>query len=76
MYGHYVHEAVLAAREQESGITIHYVDELYDHGEILFQASCPIGPGETADSLARKIHQLEHRHYPEQIAKVLANVKS
>ena len=71
MYGKAVHEAVVAAREQQSGITIHYVDELYDHGRIFFQASVALSPQETAESLAEKIHVLEHRHYPEQIARWL-----
>jgi phosphoribosylglycinamide formyltransferase 1 len=69
MYGNAVHEAVLAARDRESGITIHYVDELYDHGRIFFQANFNILPGETVESLANKVHALEHKHYPEQIAR-------
>jgi phosphoribosylglycinamide formyltransferase 1 len=69
MYGKAVHEAVVAAGETESGITIHYVDEQYDHGRILFQARCRLAPDETAESLAGKIHALEHRHYPPQIAR-------
>src|SRR5580692_8289497 len=60
MYGRFVHEAVIAAKEKESGITIHYVDELYDHGQVIFQVSCPLADGETPESLAQKIHQLEH----------------
>ena len=67
MYGRHVHEAVIAAKEKESGISIHYVDELYDHGRIFFQATCTVDPGETPDSLANKIHALEHRYYPETI---------
>ncbi len=64
MYGHHVHEAVLAAGEKESGITIHFVDGHYDNGDIIFQATCPVLPGDTADTLAKRIHQLEHLHYP------------
>lgn len=64
MYGRKVHEAVIAAGDKKSGISIHYVDELYDHGTIIFQASCTIEDDETADSLAQKIHVLEHRHFP------------
>ena len=64
MYGHFVHEAVIAAGEKESGISIHYVDEWYDHGNIIFQASCPVDANDDADSLAQKIHVLEHTHYP------------
>jgi len=64
MYGSKVHEKVIAAHEKESGITIHYVDELYDHGEIIFQAVCTINDTDTAETLAQKIHALEHTHYP------------
>jgi formyltetrahydrofolate-dependent phosphoribosylglycinamide formyltransferase len=64
MYGHYVHEAVIAAKEKESGITIHYIDEVYDHGQIIFQARCPVLANDTADSLAQRIRALEHYHYP------------
>ena len=71
MYGDKVHEAIIAAGEKESGITIHYVDELYDHGNIIFQATCAIDENETAETLARKIHLLEHRHYPEVIEGLL-----
>ncbi len=71
MYGSHVHEAVIAAGEKESGITIHYVDELYDHGSTIFQASCPVSENETAESLANKIHQLEHEHYPRVIREIL-----
>jgi phosphoribosylglycinamide formyltransferase-1 len=71
MYGHHVHEAVILAKEKESGITIHYVDEIYDHGKILFQAKCEVDETETPASLAHKIHQLEHRYYPEIIDNIL-----
>lgn len=64
MYGSRVHEAVIKAGEKESGITIHYVDEIYDNGEIIFQAACPIGESENADTLAQRIHELEHAHFP------------
>ncbi len=64
MYGSKVHEAVIAAGENESGITIHYVDELYDHGEIIFQAKCLVSDTDTTETLAQKIHALEHAHYP------------
>jgi formyltetrahydrofolate-dependent phosphoribosylglycinamide formyltransferase len=72
MYGQHVHEAVIAAGDSESGITIHYVDEQYDHGAAIFQARCPIQPGDTADTLAHRIHQLEHQHYPRVIAEILS----
>ena len=71
MYGKAVHEAVIKAGEKESGISIHYVDDRYDHGRIFFQTSLTLSPGETPDSLADKIHKLEHRHFPEQIARWL-----
>ena len=71
MYGRHVHEAVLANKEKESGITIHYVDEVYDHGDIIFQARCPVETGDTPDMLARRIHELEHKHYPATIEKIL-----
>jgi formyltetrahydrofolate-dependent phosphoribosylglycinamide formyltransferase len=64
MYGQAVHEAVIAAKEKESGITIHYADELYDHGKIIFQVKCPVLENDTAESLAQRIHALEHEHYP------------
>jgi phosphoribosylglycinamide formyltransferase-1 len=64
MYGEHVHKAVLAAGDPQSGITIHEVDEQYDHGTHLFQATCPVLPGDTPASLAQRIHELEHRHYP------------
>lgn len=71
MYGNFVHEAVIAAKEKESGITIHYVDELYDHGNIIFQATCPVTENDTAATLAKKIHELEHQHYPHVIEECL-----
>ena len=71
MYGMKVHEAVIAAGEKESGITIHYVNEHFDEGKPIFQASCPIEPDETPQSLAQKIHVLEHRHFPEVITDLL-----
>ncbi|MBK9287436.1 MAG: phosphoribosylglycinamide formyltransferase [Flavobacteriales bacterium] len=64
MYGHHVHEAVVVAKEKESGITIHYVNERYDEGEHLFQATCPVLPEDTPETLAARIHELEHAHFP------------
>ena len=75
MYGQRVHEAVILAKDPISGISIHYVDELYDHGNIIFQATCPIEETDTAESLAQKIHQLEHLHYPVVIETVLKKLK-
>lgn len=71
MYGAYVHQSVLSAGEVESGITIHYVDEHYDNGDIIFQTACPILEGDTPETLAQRIHQLEHLHYPGVIEKLL-----
>ena len=67
MYGMKVHEAVIRDGCKKSGITIHLVDEVYDHGKVLFQAECPVLPGDTPDDLAGRIHELEHRYYPEVI---------
>lgn len=64
MYGHHVHEAVVAAHEKESGITIHIVDHNYDRGTTLFQARCSVSPNDTPDTLAAKIHLLEKEHFP------------
>jgi phosphoribosylglycinamide formyltransferase-1 len=71
MYGSAVHESVVNAKEKESGITIHYVDEKYDHGKTIFQARCGIDENETPHSLAEKIHKLEHEYYPKVIAELL-----
>lgn len=71
MYGHHVHEAVIANKEKESGITIHIVDSHYDKGTTLFQAKCPVTPDDTPDTLADKIHQLEQRYFPEVIEKTV-----
>jgi formyltetrahydrofolate-dependent phosphoribosylglycinamide formyltransferase len=71
MFGQHVHEAVISNREQQSGITIHYVDEIYDHGAVIFQATCTLDENETADTLAHKIHLLEHLHYPKVIADII-----
>ncbi len=71
MYGQFVHEAVLNAKDAESGITVHFVDEQYDHGSTIFQATCPVLPDDTAESLAQRIHELEHQHYPIVIEKLL-----
>ena len=74
MYGQYVHEAVLNAGEVESGITIHYVDEHYDSGDIIFQTACPILPGDKPGDIAQRIHLLEHAHYPKVIEQLLQNL--
>ena len=64
MYGIHVHEAVLAAQETESGITIHYIDEHYDEGDVILQVKCPVLPTDTPETLASRVHQLEYEHYP------------
>lgn len=74
MYGHHVHEAVIAAGERESGITIHYVNDHYDEGATIFQASCPVLPDDTPDRLAARIHELEYQHFPRVIQEVLTNL--
>lgn len=74
MYGQYVHEAVINAGEVQSGITIHYVDEHYDKGDIIFQTACPVLEVDTAQSLAQRIHQLEHLHYPKVIEELLQKI--
>ena len=71
MYGSFVHEAVIANKETESGITIHLVDEVYDHGKTLFQATCPVDQQDTPESLAMKIHELEMEHFPQTIEALL-----
>jgi phosphoribosylglycinamide formyltransferase 1 len=71
MYGHFVHEAVIDAKEVETGITIHYVDELYDHGEYIFQTRVSVENNDTADTIARKVLQLEHEHFPRVIQSLL-----
>jgi phosphoribosylglycinamide formyltransferase-1 len=71
MYGNFVHEAVIANKETESGITIHLVDEVFDNGAHLFQATCPVLPNDTPATLAQRIHQLEHAHYPEIVEKTI-----
>jgi phosphoribosylglycinamide formyltransferase-1 len=76
MYGMHVHRAVIAAGEPESGITIHYVNEQYDEGEHLLQASCPVLPSDTPESLAERIHALEHAHYPRVVEDVVMQLTS
>lgn len=73
MYGKRVHEAVTAAGEKETGITIHYIDEEYDRGEIIFQATCPIVPHDTPEEVEAKVHALEHIHYPQVIESLLTD---
>lgn len=70
MYGHHVHEAVKNAGETESGITIHYVNDQYDAGDIIFQAKCAVLPTDSADDIAAKVHELEYAHFPHIIQEV------
>ena len=67
MYGSKVHEAVIASREKETGITIHEVNERFDEGKVLFQASLKVEPNDTSRMVAEKIHTLEYAHYPKVI---------
>jgi phosphoribosylglycinamide formyltransferase-1 len=71
MYGMHVHKAVVAHKATESGITIHYVNEHYDEGAIIFQAKCPVDESDTPEDVAKKIHDLEMQHYPEVVAELL-----
>jgi len=74
MYGSFVHEAVVNNKEKESGITIHYVDEHYDHGAVIFQATCEVSADDTPDTLAQKIHKLEHAHFPAVIEGIITAI--
>ncbi|MCC8096824.1 MAG: phosphoribosylglycinamide formyltransferase [Tannerellaceae bacterium] len=75
MFGMHVHEAVVAAGEKESGITIHYINENYDEGALIFQAICPVLPEDTPEDVAAKVHALEYAHYPRVIEEVLNNIQ-
>lgn len=71
MYGKFVHEAVVKNKDKVSGISIHYVNERYDEGDIIFQTTCDLNPRDKADDVATKVHQLEYEHYPRVIEEVL-----
>lgn len=71
MYGDRVHQAVVEAGETESGITIHYIDENYDEGDIIFQSTCEVLPGDTPGEVAHKVHALEYAHFPKVIEAVV-----
>ncbi len=71
MYGDRVHEAVVAAGERESGITIHYIDEHFDEGTVIAQFRCPVLPTDSSADVAAKVHALEYSHYPQVIAGLL-----
>jgi phosphoribosylglycinamide formyltransferase-1 len=74
MWGHHVHEAVLAAGETESGCTVHCVDEEYDHGDVLAQARVPVLPGDTADALAARVLIKEHTLFPAAVAQAVVRL--
>lgn len=71
MYGNFVHDAVVANKETETGITIHYVNENYDEGAIIFQAKCDVHPSDTSETVAAKIHRLEMEHFPKIVEELL-----
>ena len=71
MYGMHVHNAVVANGEQYSGISIHYVNENYDEGDIIFQKKCVLSSGDTAEDVAQKVHALEYTYYPEIIKQII-----
>ena len=71
MYGEKVHKSVIDNGEKESGITIHYVNESYDEGDVIFQAKCKVLPGDSPVSLANRVHELEYLHYPEVIEELI-----
>ncbi len=71
MHSQHVHAAVLAAGDKESGISIHLVNELYDNGKIIFQASCPVNENDSPETLAKRVLQLEHTHYSKVIEKLI-----
>lgn len=74
MYGDHVHEAVVAAGDTESGITIHLIDERYDCGTTFFQATCPVLPTDTPHDVAEKVHALEYKHFPHVIEEIIATL--
>lgn len=74
MYGHHVHEAVINNQEKYSGISIHYVNEKYDDGQIIFQDRVELKPDDTPDTLASRIHELEYEHYPRVIEEVITRL--
>ncbi len=75
MYGMAVHQAVISAGDTESGITIHYVNEMYDRGKIIFQTTCKIDRKDNAEKLAKKVQELEHKHLPEWTEKLVNQMR-
>lgn len=76
MYGMNVHQAVVAQKELESGISIHYVNQAYDQGKIIFQKAVPLTPDDTPEVVAQKIHELEYEYFPQIIEKLLFPLKN
>jgi phosphoribosylglycinamide formyltransferase 1 len=74
MYGMYVHQAIAAAKEKETGITIHLVNEKYDEGQIIFQAKTKIEPDDTPEDIAEKVHALEYQYYPKVVEELIQNI--
>ena len=74
MYGSRVHQSVLDSGDKESGITIHFIDNDYDRGAVIFQAKCPVLPDDTSDTLAQRVHALEYEHYPKVIEDTIIKV--
>jgi len=76
MYGDKVHQAVIEKGDKQSGISIHYVNENYDEGAIIFQAKCDVTENDTPESLAKKIHELEYQHFPKVIEEVIEKINA
>ena len=74
MYGDRVHQAVVAAGEKESGITIHYINEHYDEGDTIFRATCPVLPTDSPGDVAEKVHALEYEHFPRVIEQIITTL--
>ncbi len=74
MYGMRVHEAVVKNKDAETGISIHYVNEMYDDGKLIFQAKCEVLSTDTPEDVARKVHQLEYEYFPKVIEKVISGI--
>jgi phosphoribosylglycinamide formyltransferase 1 len=74
MYGMRVHTEVINNKEKQSGITIHYVNECYDEGSVIFQARCDVLPGDTPEDLASRVHQLEYKHFPAVIKELVSGI--
>jgi len=74
MYGDKVHKSVIDNGEMETGITIHYVNESYDKGDVIFQAKCQVLPGDSPGSVAKRVHELEYLHYPSVIEELIVKL--